>query len=134
MISAQQLSNVQILPSVAGSQWSKAIYQKMSTLQGGVNDCASLCQLASSPTCHFYLFLSGICFLGNSFTTNNVIAARTDARNISVLDGKPIWFTKVNSCRKKMYLKYQVLFASHLQLLFSSTFVYRCRTESYLDT
>ena len=54
----------------------------------GIDVCGSLCLLAGNLTCHYYLYTSGICYLGNILTNKSVIAQRSDSQNIYTGGGR----------------------------------------------
>ena len=79
-------SSFQIRANVLGSRWSNRIYLQQNNLTN-VSQCQSLCFLPGTTTCHFYLFLTGICYLGNLLNNSSIIPARTDTQNINVYQG-----------------------------------------------
>jgi hypothetical protein len=76
-----------VRPNVPGVRWSRYLYMAL-TGMANLDECGSLCLMAGNITCHYYLFLTGTCFLGNILTPKSVISTRTDVQNIYVAIGK----------------------------------------------
>ena len=67
-------------------RWSTRTYLEINKLTDP-SQCSALCLLAGTITCHFSLFLNGTCYLGNILYSPSVLTDRTDAQNISLLQG-----------------------------------------------
>jgi hypothetical protein len=86
-ISGDVNSKFKTRANVLGSRWSNRIYLQQNNLTNN-SQCQSLCFLTGTTTCHFYIFLSGICYLGNFLSNSSILGARTDTQNINVYQGK----------------------------------------------
>ncbi len=84
-ISGNVNSKYQIRVNIPGSRWSNRIYMQQSNLN--FSQCQSLCFLTGTITCHFYLFLNGICYLGNILNNYSILGGRIDIQNINIFQG-----------------------------------------------
>jgi hypothetical protein len=86
-LAAIMSSLLPVRTNVPGVRWSRYLYMAVTGMTG-LNECGGLCLMAGNITCHYYLFLTGTCFLGNILTSKSVINLRTDTQNIYVAIGK----------------------------------------------
>jgi hypothetical protein len=73
-------------PNVPGIRWSRYAYATITGMTD-LNECASLCLMAGNVTCHYYLLVSGTCYLGNILTNKSLISSRTETQNIYIAAG-----------------------------------------------
>ena len=46
----------------------------------------------SSPACQFFVQTNGVCFLGNVFTNQSILAARSDNQTVNIFQGTALAF------------------------------------------